>query len=332
MARLTSPTGLALAALVVALAGCATWVDRRAGAREAEWEARFPPEGRILAVEGRRVHVVEAGRPRGAAADVVLIHGANGSARDFTFDLVGRLAPEFRVLVVDRPGHGWSDTWGAADSDPRAQARILRAALAQVGIERPVVVGHSYGGAVAMGWALEAERETGALVLLAGATMPWPGRVSLLYDLSEGPTGPVVRGWIAGMVSEDTLRGVTRRIFAPDRMPPGYAAHFGPGMSVRRAAQRANARQVNSLNGFVTEMSADYPRLTLPIEALHGTADTIVGIDVHSRRLAERVPSVALTVLDGVGHMPHHARPEAAVAAIRRAVARRDGRARNANP
>jgi pimeloyl-ACP methyl ester carboxylesterase len=240
---------------------------------------------------------------------------------------VGRLAPEFRVIAVDRPGHGWSDSWGAADTDPRAQARILRAAVEQLGIDRPVVVGHSYGGAVAMGWALEAEPETGAVVLLAGATMPWEGRVSGLYDLLDSPLGPLARGWIAGMVSEDTVRGVTRRIFAPDRMPPGYVRHFGPGMSIRRGAQAANARQVNNLKRFVTEMAQAYPRLTLPIEALHGTADTIVGLRVHSAPLAALVPSVALTVLDGVGHMPHHARPDDTVAAIRRAAARADLRA-----
>jgi pimeloyl-ACP methyl ester carboxylesterase len=327
MSRLFSPAALTLAALALALMGCAAWVDRRATAREAEWEAGWPPEGRIVTVEGRRVHLVEAGRARGTAPDVVLIHGANGSLRDFTFDLVGRLAPEFRVIAVDRPGHGWSDSWGAADTDPRAQARILRAAVEQLGIDRPVVVGHSYGGAVAMGWALEAEPETGAVVLLAGATMPWEGRVSGLYDLLDSPLGPLARGWIAGMVSEDTVRGVTRRIFAPDRMPPGYVRHFGPGMSIRRGAQAANARQVNALKRFVTEMAADYPRLTLPIEALHGTADTIVGLRVHSAPLAALVPSVALTVLDGVGHMPHHARPDDTVAAIRRAAARADLRA-----
>lgn len=317
---------LAMATLVVALAGCAAWVDRRASARETNWQQAFPPEGRLVTVEGRQVHVLETGRARGTAPDVVLIHGANGSMRDFTFDLVARLAPDFRVIAVDRPGHGWSDGWGEADVHPRAQARILRQALADYGLRRPVVVGHSFGGAVAMGWALEAleagRHDTGALVLLGGATMPWEGRVSLLYDFLGGPLGFAGRAYIAGLVSDDTAVGVTRRIFAPDRMPPGYARHFGPGMSMRRTVQEANTRQVNGLNAAVREMVQDYPRLTLPIEALHGTADTIVGLHVHSERLAALVPSVNLVVLDGVGHMPHHARPEATVEAIRRAARR----------
>jgi pimeloyl-ACP methyl ester carboxylesterase len=155
--------------------------------------------------------------------------------------------------------------------------------------------------------------------------MPWEGRVSLLYDLIDSPVGALARGWIAGVLSEETARSVTRRIFAPDRVPPGYLRHFGPGMSMRRSAQAANARQVNALRDALTEMSADYPRLRLPVEALHGTADRIVGLQVHSARLVSRVPSARLTILEGVGHMPHHARPDETVAAIRRAAARARG-------
>jgi pimeloyl-ACP methyl ester carboxylesterase len=325
MPRLLTGPGFAAAAVLtlsVAVAGCAAYIDTRATTREAEWEARFPPLGRLVQVDGRAVHVLEAGRPAGSAPDVVLIHGANGSLRDFTFDLVGRLAADYRVIAVDRPGHGWSESWGEADSDPQAQARILRRALAGYGLSRPIVVGHSYGGAVAMGWALEAEAETGALVLLAGATMPWPGDLGVLYRFLGSPAGGIGRGVIAGVVSERTARGVTSNVFQPDRVPRGYTDHFGPAMAMRRTVTEANTRQVNALKGHVTRMSAQYPRLTLPIEALHGTADTIVGLAIHSQRLADQVGSVNLTVLDGVGHMPHHARPEQTVAAIARAATR----------
>jgi pimeloyl-ACP methyl ester carboxylesterase len=325
MLRLLSGPGFAAAAaltLTVTFAGCAAYIDTRATTREADWESRYPPMGRMVEVDGRRVHVFEAGRAAGTAPDVVLIHGANGSLRDFTFDLVGRLAPDYRVIAVDRPGLGWSDGWGDADSDPQVQARILRRALAGHGLRRPIIVGHSYGGAVAMGWALEAEAETGAVVLLAGATMPWPGELGLLYRFLGSSAGFVGRGVIAGVVSERTARGVTSTVFSPDRVPRGYTDHFGPMMAMRRSVQETNTRQVNTLKGHVTRMSAEYPRLTLPIEALHGTADTIVGLQIHSQRLAAEVGSVNLTVLEGVGHMPHHARPEETVAAIARAAAR----------
>ena len=325
MPRLLTGTGLATItalSLSAALAGCAAWVDRRADTREAMWESRYPPLGELVDVQGRRVHVHATGQPAGTAPDVVLIHGANGNLRDFTHDLVGRLADDFRVVAVDRPGLGWSDSWGELDSDPQAQARILRAALEPLGLRRPIVVGHSYGGAVAMGWALEAEAQTGALVILAGATQPWPGELGLFYRLQNGALGDVSRQFIAGLVREETARTVTRRIFAPDPMPAGYLDHFGPGLSMRRDTRANNARQVNALKAHLARMAPLYPHLTLPIELLHGTRDTIVGLDIHSRRLAATVGTAELTEIEGVGHMPHHARPEMTMAAIRRAATR----------
>lgn len=155
------------------LAGCAAFVNERADQHEAAWMQEHPPQGRLLTVEGRQVHVFVTGRARGSAPDVVLIHGSNGNLRDFTFDLAGRLANDFRVIAVDRPGLGYSDSWGETDSDPAEQARILRAALAQLGVRRPIVLGHSYGAAVALAWALQDQRHTAALVLVSGATHPW---------------------------------------------------------------------------------------------------------------------------------------------------------------
>jgi pimeloyl-ACP methyl ester carboxylesterase len=60
----------------------------------------------------------------------------------------------------------------------------------------------------------------------------------------------------------------------------------------------------------------------MPIEIVHGTEDTIVGIGFHSEVMAETVPGARLTRLDGIGHMPHHAATEPVLAAIRRAHAR----------
>jgi pimeloyl-ACP methyl ester carboxylesterase len=322
---LSAPFVTLVVLLVVALAllaGCAALVETRAERREAAWEASHPPEGRFVTVEGRQVHVVEAGQPAGAAPAIVLIHGANGNLRDFTFGFAERLAPDWRVIAVDRPGLGWSESWGAADSDPRVQARILRQAVATLGVERPVVLGHSYGGAVAMVWALEAPEETAALVLLAGATQPWDGPLGAWYRLAATPLGRAGRSVIAGLAPEALAERTVGMIFEPDPVPSGYAAHFGLGLSMRRAQQRINARQVNALLGHVTEMQRDYADLMLPIEAVHGSADTIVGLEIHSARLAREVPGARLSVIEGGGHMPHHRHPEVVLAAIDRAARR----------
>jgi pimeloyl-ACP methyl ester carboxylesterase len=79
---------------------------------------------------------------------------------------------------------------------------------------------------------------------------------------------------------------------------------------------------VNTLRPHIVRMAERYPALDLPVEIVHGTEDEIVPLAIHSAPLAERVPGANLVILEGVGHMPHHADPEAVVAAIDRAAAR----------
>lgn len=312
---------LALGALML-LVGCAAAIDARADAREAQWMAEHPPVGDLIVVNGRQVHLRESGRAAGTAPDLVLIHGANGNLRDFTFDLTQRLERDFRILAVDRPGLGWSDSLGEADNDPRAQARHLRAALAERGVNRPIVLGHSYGGAVAMGWALEAPQDTAALVIIAGATYPWDGSLGLWYRINDGPLGRVGRALVSAMAPETAARGVFASVFEPHPVPGGYVDHFGAGLSMRRSSQEANTRQVNALNEQLLRMHPEYPGLTLPIELVHGDADTIVGLDIHSARMERDVASVRLDRVAGGGHMLHHSHPDQVVAAIHRAAAR----------
>ncbi len=317
-----STSTIIIVALLLLVAGCALITEQRASTREARWEAAHPPVGRLLTVDGREGHVLEAGQPAGAAPDLVLIHGANGNLRDFTFDLIDRLADDYRILAVDRPGLGWSDSWGEDDGDPRFQARVLRAALTQLGLERPIVLGHSYGAAVAMGWALQAEDETAALVLLGGATHPWPGGLGLWYRVNDGPLGRPARAALAGLVPESAAEGAFVSVFEPAAVPRGYVDHFGAGLSMRRASQETNARQINSLHEHVSAMVTDYQGLTLPIEAVHGDADTIVGLAIHGERLVRDVASARLDVIEGGGHMPHHSHPDRVIAAIARAAFR----------
>lgn len=307
---------LVLAAFAVALT---YWL---AGQREAAAEAAYPPSGQLLDVDGVQVHA----HVSGSGPDIVLIHGAGGSLRDFTFDLAERLSDRYRVIAFDRPGHGYTDAADAAGTPivpPRAQAALLQAAAAQLSVTRPLVVGHSFGGSVAMAWALAQPQETSGIILLAGATMPWPGELSASYKVNSSLLGsalvvPAITAWVPMGYARKVLEGV----FTPQTMPPTYPEEFGLPMALRRGLMRANAQQVNSLRPFVVEMSALYPSLTMPVALVHGTADEIVPLAVHSGPLSSLLPNAELTVLEGVGHMPQHADPAQIEAVIDRTAER----------
>lgn len=312
---------MAVTLLAGALAGCAAIVDDRADARERAAENRYPPTGTLIQVQGHTVHA----HVEGAGPDLVLIHGASGNTRDFTFDLVARLRDDYRVIAFDRPGLGWTDNLGNRNDDPMAQADLLRAAAAQLGADHPIVLGHSYGGAVAMGWALRDPDGPAAIVLLAGATHPWPDSADLgpWYSIMTSAVGRnTLVPLISAFAPESRIEDAIARIFAPNPVPDGYADHIGAGLTTRRDSFVANARQVDNLKPYLADMAPQYAALTQPIEILHGDRDRTVGLDYHARRLAQDVPQAHLTVLPEVGHMVHHIAPVATVEAIDRAARR----------
>lgn len=310
---------------LVLFAGCGVILDSRADTREAAAVETWPPLGQFVEVDGKRVHALVTGR----GPDLVLIHGASGNMRDFTFDFVEQVKDRYRVTVFDRPGLGYTDRasnayGGAFNSDaesPEDQAAMLSAAATKLGLKNPIVLGHSYGGSVAMAWGLN--HPASALVVVSGATMPWPGKLGASYTvLGSGLGGAVVPPFVTAFASETTINDTVDSIFAPNAAPDGYAEYVGPGLTLRRDSLRANARQVNSLRPHLVEMSRRYPGMTLPVELVHGDADTTVPLAVHSRPLDALLPDANLTVLPGVGHMPHHVRQQAVIASIDRAARR----------
>ncbi|WP_101068756.1 alpha/beta fold hydrolase [Roseovarius salinarum] len=308
-----------LALALALLAGAWGWVQHRARAHEARAEAAFPPEGQLIEVDGHHVHAVVDGQ----GPDLVLIHGSSGNTRDMTHSLAGRLADEFRVIVLDRPGLGYTDRIDAGGATIGQQARLLSQAARKLGADRPVVLGHSYGGAVALAWAVHRPQSLSALVAVAAPSNPWPGGLPTFYRVTAHPVlGPLAIPMLTAFVQDARVERAIAEVFAPQAPPDGYIDHFGAGLTLRRASLRANALQRAGLKAEIREMHTEYGSVQVPTEILHGTADTTVGLSIHSEPLARQIPGAMLTRLDGVGHMPHHVAQDAVVAGIRRAAER----------
>lgn len=311
---------LAASLLILSLALAAGWAVTlwRAAGREAAAMAAYPPEGQFVTVDGVRMHAVVAGTGR----DLVLIHGASGSVRDFTTGLMPQLARHYRVIAVDRPGFGWSDPSPKSRSI-HEDARLIRGVAATLGAARPIVLGHSYGGAVALAWAVDAPGTVAALVLASAPSHPWDTPLDRLYAVTSAPylrriVVPLIAAWVPDRVVAHSVR----QVFLPQPMPLGYVEAFGAAMSLRRQTLYLNALERADLLAEIRAMVPAYPGLRLPIEAIHGDADTTVGLHIHAERLARDVPGAHLVTLPGIGHMPHHVAPGAVVAAIDRAAAR----------
>tara|TARA_R100000935_G_scaffold7551_2_gene15947 strand:- start:12127 stop:13095 length:969 start_codon:yes stop_codon:yes gene_type:complete len=312
--------------MIAVVLGLVIVVQWRASTREAAADAASPPTGELIDIDGVTVHT----KVQGSGPDLVLIHGASGNMRDFTFDMVDRLADRYRVILFDRPGLGWTGNlpqhagaWNATAATPAEQAALLQKAADRIGVTSPIVLGHSYGGAVALAWGLSRPDETAALVLVSGVSEPWEGDLGWQYKVTGSAFGSgVVIPLVTAFLPQGFIRASVNAIFAPQDTPDGYNDHIGTGLALRRTSMRANAQQVNTLLPEIKKMVSQYATLTMPIELIHGNADTIVPLEVHAAIATPQLPDARLTTLPGIGHMPQHVSQPEVLAAIDRAAAR----------
>lgn len=281
-------------------------------------ERRNPPVGSFAEVDGTRVHHVHV--PAGPEADlppVVFIHGASGNLLDQMVPIRPLLEGRARLLFLDRPGHGWSQR-GTGNGDPGAQARTVAALMDHYGILQAVVVGHSFGGAVAAAFAVEHPERTAGLVFLSAATHPWPGgETSWYYRLSALP--------LLGRLFVETLAwpGGTMRIgaasacvFAPNRMPEAYLKDAAIPLVLRPSAFRWNAMDVAGLYDHVAAYSRRYGEIEAPTVVISGNRDTVVYEEIHSVGLARDIPGAEMIWVDNLGHKPDWVAPDLVVTAI----------------
>ena len=279
-------------------------------------ERANPPAGRFVGVDGGRLHIVELGRAD--APPVVLLHGASGNLRDMQLALGDKLAARYRVILIDRPGHGWSDRPnGRGDASPAAQATLIHQALAALGVTRPVVLGHSWSGALATAYALAYPTETRALILLAPVTHPWPGGIGWINDVVALPVlGSLIARTLILPSGYFMLKPGVAGVFSPDTPPPDYGARTGVALLLRPNEFIANAQDLAGLKEFVRQQAPRYGELKMPVTIISGDKDPVVYTDIHSRAIVRQVPQAKLTVLPGVGHMVQYVAADDVVRAI----------------
>ncbi len=306
------------------LSGLTLLTAWRVSQNEASAEASFPPEGEIIDVDGVPIHAVVMGE----GPDVVLIHGSSGNTRDMTFALAPILAKNFRVIVFDRPGLGYSGSFNPDGESIEEQAIILQKAAAILGADKPIVAGQSYGGSVSLAWAVTRPENISALVLIAPAAIPWEIPLDGFNRLASTSAGNALAlPLISAFVPEWYVEKALDQVFAPQSAPEGYARHFGPGLTIRRSSMHANAKQRANLLEEIRALQPQYKDISVPTEIVHGTADETVGLWWHSQRLIEQIPDAELIELAGIGHMPQVVAAPEVAAAIERAAQRAAQRA-----
>src|SRR4051794_29733712 len=281
-------------------------------------ERKHPPIGRFLDVDGGvRLHYIE----RGTGESLALIHGPGTLIQDFTVNgLVDRLSERYRVIVIERPGYGYSERprglW-----TPRAHATLYEHALHQLGVEHAIVLGHSWGTMVAISLALQAPTLVRSLVLLSGYYFPTARMdVALNTPLTLPGIGDALRHTVSPPLARLMLPAGIRAMFAPAPVPEHFDRLFPKELMVRPIQLRASAEDAALMTPSVVELQEHYRELKMPVVILTGGDDQIVDVGRQSRRLHEEIPQSELIVVPGLGHMVHHLAPDAVIKAIDRAA------------
>jgi pimeloyl-ACP methyl ester carboxylesterase len=268
----------------------------------------------LLDVDGVRLHCLE----RGAGPPVVLIHGNTVWHRDFDASgLIDRLARTRRVIAFDRPGFGHSTRPRDRLWTPAAQAKLLHAALGRLGVERPVVVGHSMGAMVALAMALDYPADVHKLVLLGGYYYP-SMRIDALLTAPVGlpVLGDVMRYTVTAVSARLLLKRAIKAMFKPMNVPAGFLSTLSREMMLRPVQLRANAEDAAFMIAQAKVSSERHHELQLPVAIFAGAEDAVVDVDAHSVRLHSQLPQSKLVIVPGAGHMVHYAALDEIVAAV----------------
>lgn len=286
------------------------------------------PVGRFETVAGVRLHYLETG-PEGDIP-VLVLHGASANLREPLFALGDELSGR-RVIWLDRPGLGYSQRprgrW-----NPEREARLIAAFLYQRNIERVIVTGHSWGGAIAMRLALDHPDRVAGVVLIGPAVMANVGDAALYNRATHWPViGPVITRVIVPVVGRAQLESGARSAFSPDDMPEAYVDRTALDLLLTARVWAANAADMARVNTHLEAQDQRYHEVTQPTIIIAGSEDSVVSTRRHSLVLAEQLPDSGLVMIEGAGHNPHFAHADRVAAAISdvtlRALARQTGSA-----
>jgi pimeloyl-ACP methyl ester carboxylesterase len=276
-------------------------------------EKALPALGQWVEVTGGRIHYV-AGGPEDAPP-VVMIHGILANLRHFSYALADRMAVDHRVILIDRPG------WGYSTGTPRPgigrQADMIAEALGKLGVVKPLVVGHSMGGAVSLALALRHPELPRGLALIAPFTQPVAQLVDTFRALQVPAfLAPIIAWTLSVPIGIRTGAQKTAQVFSPDPVPADFASRAGGVLALRPAGFESGAFEVRAANAEMERQAARYGEIALPVAILYGRGDYLLDPSLHGEKTAESIPGAKLTLIDG-GHMPLIVRPDVTEAWLR---------------
>ncbi len=267
-------------------------------------EDAHPPAGIFLELNEAKTHIVRRGQ---TGPVVLMIHGASANAQEFTHTLAPHLSDTHRVLMADRPGHGYSVRPKMSSTLGVQAAQMAGVLEALAPGEKAIILGHSFGGAVALRLALDRPDLVSALVLAAPVSHDWGADTNAWYTAAAA--NPVYGGAFSQLVpligprqARDGILGV----FSPEPAPENYYDKSAIALLFRPSHFRANASDVHHLRAELARQQSRYDELKMPVIVFSGLRDSVLKPELHVGKLEAQLPQLERVDYPDGGHMPHH--------------------------
>ena len=282
-------------------------------------DVAFPPPGQFMEIDGQRIHYVD----RGQGPAIVMIHGLGGNLGNLTYALINRLAKDFRVVAIDRPGAGHSTRPKDASAALGVQAATLATLIRALKLEKPLLVGHSLGGALSLTLAVHHPDCVGALTLLAPLTHAMEEVPAAFQALAiRSSLMRTIVGWtLATPLSILNRHKVLAMVFGPDAVPGDFAVKAGGLLGLRPRNFYATSSDLLAVNDDLPQTMQHYGALTVPFGMLFGRGDRILDYRAQGEAMRQACPALDLVLTDG-GHMLPVTDPDQCEVLIRRIAAR----------
>ena len=262
-------------------------------------EKALPPQGRFIDIGADRIHYVEYGN----GPPIVFVHGLNGQLRNFAYLRMDQLAQTHRVILMDRPGSGHSTRGAGSSASISAQARTVALFIDAMGLDKPVLVGHSLGGAIALAVGLDHPNSVSRLALIAPLThLVDPGRAFGGLMIRSSLVRRIVSVTVATPFAIKGSRAILDIVFGPDPVPGDFATKGGGLLGLRPRSFYAASSDMMAVPGELPAMENRYASLRLPVDVLYGREDRILDWRSHGEALKRKLDSTNLRLVDG-GHM-----------------------------
>ncbi len=242
----------------------------------------------------------------GDGPGLLLLHGTGASLHSWA-GLVALLAPHFDLLLVDLPGHGFSELPGSEQMSLDGMAAALASLLERLDYSPDYIAGHSAGAAVATRMVLDRRIDPHRLVSINGALLALPGLTGQFFSISARLLAgiPTLPAWVAGV-------GGRRRF--THRLIEGTGSALGGAEIEYYRRLVANPRHVAAAlsmmaNWDLVPLETALPALQTPVHLVVCEGDLTVPPE-QSRELARRLPNAELHSLPALGHLGHEEDPE----------------------